>query len=1432
MHGPPGTGKSQTIANMIAEFIASGKSILFVSEKMAALEVVYNRLKAQGLDDFCLELHSHKANKREVVSELKRSLDEHLKARKGMTPEELERLKTRRNQLNVYVQSLHKKRTPIELTAYELFGRIAQLEEVPFLTSRYPDFDKLDQKKLFELEELVRRMSNAWAVVEQADEFPWKGCKENRFTPDTRSQWMALLDGCLETVYSLKEDTKRYALNLGLKAPGKMDDYERLDRLNKLITTTPRPPASWFENVDLSETKKLSEGYLKEWEKYWTKRHALEEQYDSRFLSITPGSADRVHADLKSVQKLLVKTRKGDGGLLQKSRELNYYLVDLPVRVDQWKTDSLKAMKLMDLKGDIKTPDRVRQIADLVKLCETSDRPERSWLDAWRLKEVKETLSKLKSDFTKKNELKSQLSDYTDEVLNLNHDELISWFESSGNSFMRYFMPSHYSNQSTIKSVSRSGTISETIVQDLKTAKALSTLQESLRSGEESARRDLGVYYTGDEPDFTASEKAIAVAENTIKLSGRARIPKILRDNLVAGQKPSKELLSLGSRLQDSINVWLKNTQQLKELIPSNKLPTSKKSIQKSNLTEVVEWSKEVKIRLASLGKTGSEALATRKGNHPLSYNELVGDLHKAEKLQVFEDDLNQRSDQHRTVFGGLYNGLLTDWKGILTAIEWTSRLLRTLPEGVPNALKNTVSEAGGALPLDPKIGVRLENLYKYMADINERFLKPIWSAPRSTDLALVEMKVEDLSEHIDELQTWVDYNKLHGEMVNDGLEGLLNQMERRRCTRSDLVKVLRKALYQGLLDRIYDEDPQLKAFRGQNHEQLIKDFQKLDRKFIRLNSQRVIDKANEQKPQGVFVQAPDSEITILMREAAKKRRHMPLRELFERIPVLIRKLKPCLMMSPISVSQFLKPTGIHFDLVVFDEASQIYTEDAVGAIYRGDQLVVAGDPKQLPPTPFFQYTVDDDFDWDADYEFDVFDSVLDECMGIGLPVKMLRWHYRSRHDSLISFSNDRFYDGQLVLFPASRMGADDLGLDFVYVKNGIYDRGKARNNVMEAEIVADLVFNHFTRYPDKTLGVVTFSISQMNTVHDAVESRLREHPEFESFFKEDRLNGFFVKNLENVQGDERDVMIFSVGYGYDEKGRITMNFGPLNKMGGERRLNVAITRAREKVVLVSSIKYDDIKLTSTQAQGVHSLYHYLRYAARRPRNLGEDDIDVVYASSLEMNVAEEVQRLGYKTVPSVGSSSFHVDIGVLDSEDPTRFIMGIMCDGETYQEANTARDRDRLRFQVLENLGWRIHRIWAPDWVQRRGTEMKRLEKALKQAERRRTKAVTKKPTAQPRLPLEKKMEKVKVEDAKSNDLPEVEPYRFSNPRPRYLFSRYSSEHKDRYLKQYHSEVRRLLPGVVRYEGPIHLDQAYRRLNKAFRLSRATKHFRDAYMD
>ena len=465
-----------------------------------------------------------------------------------------------------------------------------------------------------------------------------------------------------------------------------------------------------------------------------------------------------------------------------------------------------------------------------------------------------------------------------------------------------------------------------------------------------------------------------------------------------------------------------------------------------------------------------------------------------------------------------------------------------------------------------------------------------------------------------------------------------------------------------------------------------------------------------------------DRKPASIRREAKKRSRHLPVRKLFKLIPNALTQFKPCLLMSPLSVSQFLDPEQHRFDVVIFDEASQICPWDAVGAIYRGSQLVVAGDSMQLPPTSFFERMVSEDPDNEEEDDSTAdFESILDECSSIGLSEMMLRWHYRSRHESLIAFSNHWFYGNKLVTFPSSADEMDDLGVKFEFVKDGVYNRGKSNSNdnPKEAERVADLVFQHFRERPGKTLGVVAFSQAQMTAIEDAIEKRRRQHREFDACFSDDRLEGFFVKNLENVQGDERDVLIFSVGYGRDSLGKMSTNFGPINRQGGERRLNVQVTRARRMVIVVSSIRAEDIDVKDTLPTGALMLHHYLDYAEN---GISVLDRSVTYSngeaeSPLEADVATAIRSLGYECVHQVGCSSYRIDIGVLDPDKPGRYVLGVECDGAMYHSARSARDRDRLRQSVLEDLGWRIHRIWSPDWVSRRDTELLKLQEAIQAA-------------------------------------------------------------------------------------------------------------------
>jgi hypothetical protein len=1429
MHGPPGTGKSQTIANIISEYIAAGRSVLFVSEKMAALDVVYNRLKEKDLDEYCLELHSYKANKREVINELSRALTEHLKPGRGMSGEEIDRLKHRRTQLNTYAESLHKTRQPSNTSAYKLLNEIAKLESIPDIPSGYPSFRALDQKTIFGLEEQIRHLQNAWIVVEEGESFPWRGCNATAYTMDVRSEWTNLLTTLIDSTKQLRSEAHDYCETLRLALPKSLEEHDATQKLANMIKATPYPPMRWLQDADLTKIQADAESNRREWGAYWATRAELESRYDNRFRALPSGTADRVEGAWKRAAELLQPNLKGDGGLLRHLDELGKFLDQTISDADGWGEWSEKISEILGLPTGLQTVNAARRIHRITQLCESTNRPERSWLDKTSLEQAEKYLDKARTEHRRRDELKEKLTAYRDEVTALDLPTLISYLEGPGSSPLRYLRPSYYRIRSEISRVTKNGEIPSTILQDLRIASELKELTKTITSEKEEARNKLGSYYKEGSPDFDAAGEATRTAREILRLIGASRAPKLLRDNLCVATKPREDLLTQGRSLGDSLRSWRAASRPLRIILPE-KLPSSEKKITNISLTELKEWATELNRRLETLRGVIQPSLVTATSDPPKTLTRLLSDIKKSEKLQGFEEEEAKLAPQRRVIYGGLYQGISTDWLKVIGAIDWTRGLLKALP---PKPSVEVISFATDPKLERPRLDSekRLQELYRLIQELNSRFSSPLWGR-RVQSLSIDEVLLvsERLAQRIDDLQAWVDYNKAVSRLTDEGLGNLIKQLVEKRYNREQLNDIYRKSIYSGLLNRFAEEDPTLSSFRARDQDQAVDDFRSLDTTLIEESSKKVIEAANAKKPQGVFVEAPDSEITILLKEAAKKRRQMPLRHLFNRIPNLIRRLKPCLLMSPISVSQFILPDRLHFDLVVFDEASQIFTEDAVGSIYRGDTLIVAGDNKQLPPTPFFQYIADNDAEWEEatdEVELGAYDSVLDECMGMGLPVSMLRWHYRSKHESLIVFSNREFYDDKLVLFPSATDKGGGLGIEFNYVPDGVYDRGGARNNPREAEVVADIVFSHLAEHPDKSLGVMTFSISQMNTVKDEIEARSAEHPEYEKLLQEDRLHGFFVKNLENVQGDERDLMVISVGYGYDKGGAMTMNFGPLNMEGGERRLNVAVTRAREKVILVSSIKSSDIDLSSTKSVGVKCLHNYLAYAELTSK-IEKPEAETTHQSEIEKEVTEEIRRLGYVAVPQVGESSLRVDIGVKTPEDPDRFILGIILDGEGYRSTATARDRDRLRAQVLEGMGWNLHRIWSPEWVQRRSTEVERLAQALKRAET--YEKLSKKPQSRRTTQKKRTLEHQKVTERRSDELPGSESYRRASLEPSHAFNKIPATQRELYLDLYRLEVRALLPKLVRVEGPIHLEYAFKRLNKALNLRPAPPSFHKTY--
>ncbi|MFC2159075.1 DUF3320 domain-containing protein, partial [Acidobacteriota bacterium] len=543
------------------------------------------------------------------------------------------------------------------------------------------------------------------------------------------------------------------------------------------------------------------------------------------------------------------------------------------------------------------------------------------------------------------------------------------------------------------------------------------------------------------------------------------------------------------------------------------------------------------------------------------------------------------------------------------------------------------------------------------------------------------------------------------------GLGFVLEEVESWQNIREDIVRVFETTWYEGLIESAFSERPNLRNFDQVIHEHNLKRFRELDKFLLEYNRMQLAEKHWGNLPSLSY----GGELTTIKTEINKRRRHKPIRKLIMDAGRAIQAIKPVFMMSPMSVAKYLPPGLVEFDLVVFDEASQVKPVDALGAILRGNQVIVVGDHKQLPPTSFFELLTEN---IDEDYEYVVSDieSILNLFLAQNAHSCMLKWHYRSRNDSLIAVSNNEFYNNSLVCFPCPGTNPISEGLVFHQISDSYYDRGGSRSNLGEAKIVAKAILRHADENPDLTLGVAAFSSAQRDAIINHLELLRRQDNSHEDYFNSHSHEPFFVKNLENVQGDERDIVLISVGYGKTKEGLISLNFGPLNNEGGERRLNVLITRARYSCHVYANFTAADIDTRRTKSRGMIALKNFLTYAKDRtlysPYSTGLEP-----ESPFELEVLRVLGQSGYQVEPQVGAAGFRIDIGVIDENKPGRYLLGIECDGASYHSARSARDRDRLRQEVLEGLGWRLHRIWSTDWLRNPDRELGRVVESIEKA-------------------------------------------------------------------------------------------------------------------
>lgn len=1168
LQGPPGTGKSQTITNIIAESLASGKKVLFVSEKMAALEVVRKRLTTAGLEDFCLTLHSYKANKKEILEQLSTVLN--LSRQKANLSDEvfqkLDLLQEDKEKLNEYAQQIFEVVEPLGKSIYQVNGYLANLESYDNIVFGISDVDTTTPQKFNRYINLLTQFGATIGKMSgDYKKSPWNDANISAVTYELSHDIGAYLPKMLPKIKNTSDLCDRISSELALEYTSSYTGITEICEVLTVAAKSPKAPVDWIVGDDITPL--------------WSEI--------DRFNDFQRAYKDK----LKELSDIFAELTANDPRIV--------------------------------LSNPVQLSSSAQITAQIEKIINTVS--EDYCYSVWQSGEYEKAQAVLKEaheHVDKILEVRNQLlSKFEREIFDIDFRQMLFRFKAEYTSFFKIFNSQYKADKRTIQSLYKQFVKKVNDQEIVDTLTALRSFEEAslwIKENTPILTKYFGDYFSGEKTDFGTLSKLL-------------------------------------------------------------------------NAYTYITQSKEKLAQLLELTQT----------------------------IENSDAELREHFDY-------LYSGISTDWESALKSLNW-AKDFRSL------CCKYSISKQfiEYACTDDVKIAKSskyLINLSNSIKDLDVEFSWYLNLFENKEEIKLIPMpalydRVQKGFSSLSLLEEWIDFRNARTNCINEGLGDYIEKIVQLNIKVEYIINIFKKRFYRLWLDAILPQYPAVLNFRRRVQERTIDEFVYLDKLQFDIAKARIKKKLIDALPSFDRVTSGVDELNILKRELGKQRRIMPIRKLFRAIPNLLLTLKPCLMMSPLSVSLFLEAESYNFDIIIFDEASQVCTENAIGAISRGKQVIITGDSKQLPPTNFFNASTSDaDFDNnDVDDEYDdsnAYESILDEA-GL-LPERTLLWHYRSRHEHLIAFSNAKIYKNNLITFPANVDKIPDNGVEYVYVAEGFYDRGGKKGNVIEAKRVADLAFEHFKKFPNRSLGIIAFGEVQQQAIDTVLRHMRKENPSFEAYFNEDNEEAFFVKNLENVQGDERDTIIFSIGYAKDATGKFAMNFGPLSRVGGERRLNVAITRAKHNVKLVGSILPTDIDTERISAEGPKLLRSYIDFAMNGPsvilRETSESDI-VEHDSPFEAAVYNFLDRKGYMLGTQVGCSGYRIDMAVKHPSINGRYVIGIECDGAAYHSARTARERDRLRQAVLEDMGWKIYRIWSTDWIKDPITEGEKLIEAVENA-------------------------------------------------------------------------------------------------------------------
>lgn len=1328
VNGPPGTGKSQTITNLIAAGLQRGKKILFVSEKLAALQVVKKRLEMAGLGKFVLELHSNKTNKKRFLEELEDRMKSTFLEPHDL-PAKLQALEQRRLELKRYADTLNSViGNEVGLTVHQVLWAaetnrqacgddVKNLEDITIAKAPSIRSSDLDVRR----NAIISLARHFDEIVEYSPEHPWYG-----FFPDSIKPGDDLVvQHFLKDLVAATEEVEKRSSKLEELLPGGVVvvGSKQARALGEKVSRIPATPSSSV--VDLLPalfSSKDPEGresfeVVETLKKQMAEVASLSGQIQGKLKS-----QDRVNA--QSLQEVQDAVRVFDkyklsntalASLRQLLAQIGHALQTIETRIHQ--LEEYAKLTGLPLTG---THDNLEQIAALVTIGSNA-RPE---LLVYRHPQLAQDSARENLDQAKKTA--ADLAAQSESLIQTFHfDErpdatalshAIHTFRE-GDAWYRIFQGEWRRAKKFYRGLARSKAKLPT-EERLKNCESLSQFykkQDQFNHSEEY-RQSLGPLFKGEHTDFDKLELLINWYTESLAAMFELAISTERFDLTSVSPFTLAHLHKVNPECVRNMKELLPATQYIEGVV--SRLGIQGHDALLDRLRLLADCAEDVSVSLDAVAQYAADDSACSLDIRKSIQDKLA--------LDAAIDSLNSNV-KASGLLGKYFKGTQTSTTEISATLEWGSQVAYS---GLPDPMMLRILQAD-VMEYLPRLQETLkqtilawDKVTGFSTNMSKlgSFDWGKWNSHIKLEQDETPSNIRERAEMalvgLDELLPWAQYNNARVKLEEYGLGVFTERLESGATASDRLESSFMYRLHASIAQSIFRSRPELATFSTTKHNQIREEFAKLDKDIIKLRGKECayqISKNTQLPPGTRGAHVEDyTECELLYRLIPQQRPRVPIRQVLRRAGKSVQALKPCFMMGPMAVAQYLEPGAMQFDMVVIDEASQLTPEEAIGAFGRAKQVIVVGDPKQLPPTNFFnRMSTTDDGDMDEDSAISTIagqESILDVCLGL-MPERMLQLHYRSRHESLIAFSNVNFYDGKLVVFPSPFPRSKRLGIQYHHVKNGIYQN---KQNQPEAMRVVDAIIDHMRCYPDDSLGVCTLNMFQRDLIEELLEKRIKAFPECDTYRAkwEEESWPFFIKNLENVQGDERDVIFISTTFGKAPGTNVVrQNFGPISRPTGWRRLNVLFTRARKSVHLYSSMEAEDIPVDQTTPEGTKALKGYLEYARSGViANVTETDREP--DSDFEVAVANVLRGKGFSVRPQLGVAGYFIDLVVKHPVRLGEYIAAIECDGASYHSGTAVRDRDRIRQEILESLGWhgKIWRIWSADWFRNPLREIQKL--------------------------------------------------------------------------------------------------------------------------